>query len=910
MLTKLIVSNFSNRKARVALTVAAVALSVSLVVSVTSGFTTINLVAQRFLGQIMGTTDVTIMRQTDARAGVAETLVKELRSDPDVQSATGRLETDVALLDSKGNAIVGRPTQAVGIHRPDDVEINSLQINAGQWFDGADGNFVVIDQVIAENLKLKIGDTLTLPGLREKLSLKVSAIVQKPGILAAQIQTIYLPLVTLQRYAMPDTPGRVGKILIDLKTGVDAHRFEARWKPRVIAFDPSLKIKLTSSYREEIDKNLQSLEVMSYLGGMVSMLSAAFIVFSALSMGVAERQRTLAMLRAVGAFKLQIAQLVVVEGLLIAVIGVAIGVPLGWLWLQILVHLPKFAPIFEHISVMLSRGGLILAIGGSIIAAVLASLLPAWSATRVDPLAAMRPLATGDSGRFPFLATLVGLILISVDPLILFGPIDGLADSRLVEWIAEQFRVTDPLEIHRSLRFHLHFMAGLPTIFIGFFLLAPAFVWTIERFVSPLVALLLGVRPSLLRQQLSSGIWRAAGTCAALMVGLAVLIVMQVQGHSALSAWHLPDKFPDVFIFSPIPLSPADQDKLAHVKGIRPDELMPIAIASPQFGSNLFAIAGAMLMPDATMFFGIDPDKSSKMMELEYRDDDGNRVSAEMQKVLSAEATELLKKGRYVIVTDEFRQLRGLKRGDKIPLRTAKHGTVDYTIAGIVWSPGMDVINSKFDLGRQFEQRTAASLFGSLEDAREDFDVRDAYLFAANLDFFTERDKVLADVQKSLGRMNMKIGDVRQIKKGMQNGLGNLLLLVSTIAFAAMLVASLGVTNTVMASVRSRQWQFGVLRAIGVTRSQLLRLVIGEALLLGLIGVGLGVAAGAEMSVNARRLTVLTIGFKTDLVIPWGILSVGAGVVMFIAIVGGILPAVRVSRTQPLELLQAGRSAA
>ncbi len=910
MLVKLIISNFSNRKARVALTVAAVALSVSLVVSVTSGFTTLNQVAQRFLGQIMGTTDATILRQTDARAGVPDTFVQELRNDPDVQSAIGRLEVDVTLIDSRGNAVAGRPTQAVGVRRPDDREVDRLQVNAGQWFEGSEGNVVVIDQVIAENLKLQIGDTLTLGGVREKLTLKVSAIVQKPGILAAQIQTIYLPLDTLQRYAMPDTPGRVGKILLDLKTGVDAKKFQARWKPRVAAVDPSLKIKLTSSYREEIDRNLQSLEVMSYLGGMVSMLSAAFIVFSALSMGVTERQRTLAMLRAVGAFKLQIAQLVVIEGLLIALAGVAIGVPLGWLWLQILVHLPKFAPIFENISVMLSHGGLILAIGGSISAAILASLLPAWSATRVDPLAAMRPLATSDSGRFPLLPTLIGLILIGIDPLILFGPIDGLADNALIEWIAGQFRVTDPLEIQRSFRFHLHFIAGLPTIFIGFFLLAPAFVWAIERCVSPLVAMLLGLRPSLLRQQLSSGIWRAAGTCAALMVGLAVLIVMQVQGHSALNAWRLPDKFPDVFIFSPVPLSPADQEKLASVKGIRPNELMPIAIASPQFGSNLFAIAGAMVMPDATMFFGIDPDKAMKMMELEYRDDDGRRVSAEMQKILSAQATELLKKGRHVIVTDEFRQLRGLKRGDKIPLRTTRQGTVNYTIAGIVWSPGMDVINSKFDLGRQFEQRTAASLFGSLQDARDDFDARDVYLFAANLDFFTERDKVLVDVQKTLGRMNMKIGDVRQIKKSIQNGLGNLLLLVSTIAFAAMLVASLGVTNTVMASVRSRQWQFGVLRAIGVTRSQLLRLVIGEALLLGLIGIGLGVAAGAEMSVNARQLTVMTIGFKTDLVIPWGIIGVGAGVVLLIAIVGGILPAVRVSRAQPLALLQAGRSAA
>src|SRR3954469_4909223 len=98
--------------------------------------------------------------------------------------------------------------------------------------------------------------------------------------------------------------------------------------------------------------------------------------------------------------------------------------------------------------------------------------------------------------------------------------------------------------------------------------------------------------------------------------------------------------------------------------------------------------------------------------------------------------------------------------------------------------------------------------------------------------------------------MGMKAGDVCQIKDTIQKGFGRLLLLVSTVAFAAMAVSSLGVTNTIMASIRSRRWQFGILRSVGVTRSGLLRLVMAEALLLGLVGCALGAAAGAEMSLD------------------------------------------------------------
>ena len=65
------------------------------------------------------------------------------------------------------------------------------------------------------------------------------------------------------------------------------------------------------------------------------------------------------------------------------------------------------------------------------------------------------------------------------------------------------------------------------------------------------------------------------------------------------------------------------------------------------------------------------------------------------------------------------------------------------------------------------------------------------------------------------------------------------------VAYAAMAVASLGVTNTVMAGIRTRRWQFGVLRSIGVTRSQLLRLVLSEASLLGIVACVMGLAAGA-----------------------------------------------------------------
>jgi putative ABC transport system permease protein len=154
----------------------------------------------------------------------------------------------------------------------------------------------------------------------------------------------------------------------------------------------------------------------------------------------------------------------------------------------------------------------------------------------------------------------------------------------------------------------------------------------------------------------------------------------------------------------------------------------------------------------------------------------------------------------------------------------------------------------------------------------------------------------------------MDVGDVRHIKYMIEKTFQRLLLLVSTVAFCAMAVASLGVTNTIMASIRSRRWQFGVLRSIGVTRSGLLRLVLAEALLLGMVGCGMGLIAGLEMSIDAHQLSRIILGYYPPAVVPWGIIIIGTTLVLLIALIASIAPAVTVARTEPLELLQAGRA--
>jgi putative ABC transport system permease protein len=911
VLLHLALSNFKVRKVRMALTLAAIALSVSLVVAVTTGYKSMEGMALKFLNQYMGAADVMIIPGNEFSL-VPEKLVKELAADPNVRQVVGRLDSDRGLDRAPGKAGPAKSAerlaagslpsskimaQLIGVRRPDDTTILSLDLTAGSWFKTSNGNEAVIDQVAAATIGVGIGDQIVVPGIK-KLTLRIIGIVHKPVFFAQHAATIYLPIETLQHFAGEDNPPMVSTISVNLRDKTNFDAFQQRWNARLRQIDPSLRLRARRQSSGELEKNLRGVQIASYLSGTISMLTATFIVFSALSMGVSERQRTLAMLRAIGAVRSQVFQLVILEAAALSAMGIAAGVPLGMLWMWMLHH--HFSELFAA-GVIFSYPGMLFAAGGSFLTALLASVLPAWWASRISPLDAMNAHSAPPAVHPPILWAFAGAILACIDPFLFFGPVDQILKAA---------GFSDPAAAAETLRSFGHFALGLPGIMIGFFLMAPTLVWILERVLSPLLGGVLALPTRLLRQQLSTGIWRAAGTGAALMVGLATLIAMQVQGHTLIGGWKLPDKFPDIFIWSPDIVSWKDQQTLAAVQGIQPGTLLPVVVTTPAGDSKSNLLMASMMAGQnvGTMFFAVDPALALQMIQLDFRDDNGVPLPPEEQAAASVRTVAEMKKPRRIVVTDEFRQSRHLKIGDTFRLLTTVNGWQDYTICAVVWSPGADVLVSMYDLGNVLDQRTAGSVFGSIADAKSDFGVTGARLFAANLRSGVDKADLLKDVQKSMGDRGLAAGDVRQLKYAIEAGFYRLLNLVSTVAVAAMALASLGVANTIMASVRSRRWQFGVLRSIGLGRGDLLRLILAEAIMLGLVGVVLGLGAGLEISVDARKLSGAVLGYAPPMQIPWRIVAEGCLALVAVAVAASLWPAMGVARAEQLELLQAGRA--
>src|SRR6476469_9310455 len=116
VLFKLAISNFFTHRVRVALTVAAIALSVSLVVAVTSGYASFEGAVDFYLAKYLGSTDAQILRQD--HSPMDESIADEIATDPNVAKVVMRLEDESGLLDAKGDPIPGGAAAVFGIRRP------------------------------------------------------------------------------------------------------------------------------------------------------------------------------------------------------------------------------------------------------------------------------------------------------------------------------------------------------------------------------------------------------------------------------------------------------------------------------------------------------------------------------------------------------------------------------------------------------------------------------------------------------------------------------------------------------------------------------------------------------------------------------------------------------------------------
>jgi putative ABC transport system permease protein len=271
-----------------------------------------------------------------------------------------------------------------------------------------------------------------------------------------------------------------------------------------------------------------------------------------------------------------------------------------------------------------------------------------------------------------------------------------------------------------------------------------------------------------------------------------------------------------------------------------------------------------------------------------------------------AGARAALAKGGAVIVAKEFRVARGLGLGDKITLGKKGadgRGAHEFVIVGVVTSPGLDIASKFFDIGEGYVDQAISSVFGSRADLIAKFGNDSVSLVQIGFAPGADPEETMRAVRALRGTGILAGGTATAMKAEVRDFLSAGLRVFSLIAIAAMVVASLGVANVIVAGVQARAFEMGVLRATGATRWMLARLVLGEALIIGLAAAVLGTLLGVQGTWGGHAVTASSIGIQLPIRLPAGPTAWAALAAVVITLLAALPPALALARRQPRELL-------
>ncbi len=875
MLTlRLALAHLRRHPTRALLTIAAIAISVSLIVAMAGGLRVLRDATYRGLDTAFGAIDVAVT-PVGRNGSIGPETVQLLSADPRVHTTRLRLEVRAIPVGSDDKPLFEWPLPVVGVRRADRNADTDPPLKSGRWFEDAAEAEVVLSDEVAQKMNVGIGDQFALPRLDgDPLELTVVGILQKPDILWMSAPRLYLPLTVLQNWA--GRPGHVNKIEIDLIPGADPEIYTADLQRKTDA--DTLRFKTVASQRDRFEQAFAGLDLAAAMAGGVITMTAVFIVFTTLSMGVSERARILGMLRAIGATRRRIAGLVLIEAWCLGLAGGLIGLAIGSMWLMLAQWWKPNLFDFTGYAALAGTGW---GLGAALGTVTGAAALPAWAATRTRPIEAITAAGRTTSPRILWGCGATGLLLLALDPLFAFWP-----------------------DLEPAVRLQCHLWIGLAALPLGLALIAPLLVRAISPLLGHIAAICLRVPHALLSQQIGGNVWRSAGTAAALMVGPLCMTAVQVHGRSMIGSLALPTRFPDMVMMSlsPFGLDPKDVLAVEAVEGVAPDSVLPIVVLRPELGQSVWKLFSVLPTPESTALFAVDVDRAlgqsgrPPMIEFDFIEGD------------AAGAAAKLRTGRHAIVTEAFKEQKGLKLGDKVPVKTPKNGEVAYTIAGIVRAPGADLVARLYDMEGEFETWTTTSILTTIDDVERDFGPQRIFLFLFDVEATRDRKLIENEVRHRLKSFGVLSADARHLKSMLDRIMGRLLETISTLALGALLIAAFGVANTVAASVRARRWQLGVMRSQGLSRSMLIRLIAAEGLLLGALAALMGIGGGLMLGLDANGLATRVLGQRVPTVIPISPLLVAAGATVTVALLASLWPAIRTARTVVLTLLTADRS--
>ena len=839
----------AGRKLRTALTALAVILGVTMVSGTFVLTDSIDKAFDAIFSSVYVGTDATITGKSafdisDGSGTTAppfdESLQPKVAALPDTADAIGGVAGEAQLIGADGKAIVfgGAPNLGFSVD-PTKPDFNVLTLTEGSWPGAGE---VVIDVATASKKKLEVGEEIGVQAEGPVVKFKISGLVK-----FGSVDTI--GGATLAGFNLPTAQalfrkvGKLDQIRVAGKPGVSQTRLVSEIRA---ILPPGTQVRTGTEQATEDAKETN--EFISFLRyfllafGVIALFVGAFVIFNSLSITIAQRTRELATLRTLGASRRQVRFSVIVEALVMGTLASIVGLFLG---LALATGLFK---LFDAVGFTLPNSGLvfttrtiIVALLLGIIVTLIASILPAFKATRVPPIAAVREGATIAPGRFArFRTPVAGVITILGFAGLLwgiFGP--GLDTTKIL----------------------LFMILGMVLIFIGVAMLSAPLIPGLTGILGWPGARIGGAAGALARDNARRNPQRTASTAAALMIGLALvtLVATLAAGITQSFTGAVNSIFKGDYAitaqndFSPIPIDAANA--AAQAPGV-------IAVGSVRTGETL-------VFGKSEFSTAVDPG-AKDVINLDWVEG-SNAVFA-----------ELGQDGAFV--DEDFAKKHDLKVGSPIKVTFVNGNTGTFVIKGI------------------FDPPSGGSPFGVVTISAESWDAQNPSpknVYSFLLLSGGETDANAAALEQALAPFpNAKVATRQQFVDNQISGLKSILNILYVLLALSVVVSLFGIINTLVLSVFERTREIGMLRAIGMTRRQTRRMIRHESVITSMIGAIIGIALGVlQAGILIAKIDFIDFSFPTTQVIVFAIAAVIVGVL------AAIFPARRAAKLNPLEAL-------
>jgi putative ABC transport system permease protein len=780
---------------------------------------------------------------------VPESVLATVRGVDSVDVATGSVidETATKIIGSDGKAIDthGGPSFGFGIDAsPALSRFNPLNLLEGRWPSGSDE--VVVDTGTVDRQHFEVGDTIRIATLEPTRSFRLVGVAQYGSVQS-------LGAVTFSVFDIPTAQellhrrGRLDAISVAAKPGVTQTELARDLEE---ALPSSVEAKTgaeqAQSDSDDISEFTSFIRYFLLAFGGIALFVGAFVIFNTLSITVAQRTREFATLRTIGGSRRQLLTAVIVEALVIGVLASLLGLLLGFalakglnaLFVALDIDLPTTSAVYAPRTFVVS-----LLIG--ILVTLLAAITPAIRATRVPPIAAVREGAVLPRGRLapysPFIAAVIVALALALLGYAMF--VNDVPTGRRLLSIA----------------------LGVLGLFVGVAMLARLAVPPIARVIGFPSARLGGVAGSLARGNALRNPARTASTAAALMIGLALVTFiavlsagMKASNRDAIEAQVVAD-----YVVT-------SQNGFEPFVGAAGDAAAAAAVAqqSTSVRSDLAKVAGK-----SRYLTGIEPGAITAAYRFDWKEGS------------DAVLTELGSDG--AIVDKDFAEDAQLDVGGRFSLLVPSGERRELVVRGIYEPPpfypllgSVSISKTTFDglYDRPRNQFTFVNVTGDPTAST------DSALEAALADFPD------AKVQTRKAWITEQDEDFNQF-----------LLMLYVLLALSVIVSLFGMVNTLVLSVFERTRELGMLRAVGMTRRQVRRMIRHESVITALIGAALGLPLGIFLAVLVTRALS---EFDVQFHLPGRQLALFVVVAMIAGVLAAIIPARRAARLRVLEALQ------